>query len=91
MRSVDGKGDECGILNIGAKFRHMLTLNSGPIDTPMIRQSPEADLEPFLSVIPMNRAGAASEVGELIAWLLCDGSKYITGTVQSIDGGWACH
>jgi len=39
--------------------------------------------------IPFRRIGQASEVAELICWLLCDGSSYISGTVQSIDGGWA--
>jgi NAD(P)-dependent dehydrogenase (short-subunit alcohol dehydrogenase family) len=43
-----------------------------------------------LDNIPMGREGKASEVAELICWLLCDGSSYMTGTVQSIDGGWAC-
>ena len=43
-----------------------------------------------LADIPMKREGKASEVAELICWLLCDGSSYMTGTVQSIDGGWAC-
>ena len=43
----------------------------------------------LLSMIPMERFGEASEVAELICWLLCEGSSYITGTVQSIDGGWA--
>ena len=28
------------------------------------------------------RRGTPFEVGSLIAWLLCDQSKYITGTVQ---------
>jgi len=36
------------------------------------------------------RRGTPFEVGSLIAWLLCDQSKYITGTVQVIDGGWVC-
>ena len=42
-----------------------------------------------LGIIPFRRVGQASEVAELICWLLCDGSSYISGTVQSIDGGWA--
>jgi NAD(P)-dependent dehydrogenase (short-subunit alcohol dehydrogenase family) len=42
-----------------------------------------------LGTIPFRRVGQASEVAELICWLLCDGSSYISGTVQSIDGGWA--
>jgi NAD(P)-dependent dehydrogenase (short-subunit alcohol dehydrogenase family) len=36
------------------------------------------------------RRGTPFEVGSLITWLLCDQSKYITGTVQVIDGGWVC-
>lgn len=40
--------------------------------------------------VAMGREGNPSEVAELICWLLCDGSSYMTGTVQSIDGGWAC-
>ena len=43
-----------------------------------------------VALVPMAREGTADEVAELIAWLLCDGSSYMTGTVQSIDGGWAC-
>ncbi|KAF4614362.1 hypothetical protein G7Y89_g15375 [Cudoniella acicularis] len=62
----------------------------GPIDTPMVRKSKETDEEGKVANIPMGREGKAEEVAELIAWLLCDGSSYMTGTVQSIDGGWAC-
>lgn len=38
----------------------------------------------------IKRKGQATEVANLIAWLLCDGSKYISGSVQAIDGAWAC-
>jgi NAD(P)-dependent dehydrogenase (short-subunit alcohol dehydrogenase family) len=62
----------------------------GPIDTPMVAQWKETDVETNLPHIAMGREGKPSEVAELIAWLLCDGSSYMTGTVQSIDGGWAC-
>ncbi|KAF4628147.1 hypothetical protein G7Y89_g10010 [Cudoniella acicularis] len=62
----------------------------GPIDTPMVRKSKETDQGAKLPNVPMGREGKPAEVAELIAWLLCDGSSYITGTVQSIDGGWAC-
>ncbi|KIW07446.1 uncharacterized protein PV09_02285 [Verruconis gallopava] len=36
------------------------------------------------------RRGTPFEVGSLITWLLCDQSRYISGTVQVIDGAWAC-
>jgi NAD(P)-dependent dehydrogenase (short-subunit alcohol dehydrogenase family) len=62
----------------------------GPIDTPMVRKSKETAQTSLLPMIPLGREGQADEVAELICWLLCDRSSYITGTVQSIDGGWAC-
>lgn len=64
--------------------------NSGPIDTPMVRKSKETAKRDLLANIPLAREGQPEEVAELICWLLCDGSSYMTGTVQSIDGGWAC-
>ena len=63
----------------------------------MVRKSKEVvgdegtSANPNLASIPMGREGDVEEVAELIAWLLCDGSSYMSGTVQSIDGGWACH
>lgn len=69
----------------------MLTYKRGPIDTPMVAKSKETDgATSRLSVIPLGREGKADEVAELICWLLCDASSYISGTTQSIDGGWAC-
>lgn len=38
---------------------------------------------------PNKRLGKPIEIAELVLWLLCDSSKFITATVQSIDGGWA--
>jgi NAD(P)-dependent dehydrogenase (short-subunit alcohol dehydrogenase family) len=57
----------------------------------MVHKSKETDTAADkLPNVPMGREGRAEEVAELIAWLLCDGSSYMSGTVQSIDGGWAC-
>ena len=35
----------------------------------------------------MKRYGAPNEVADSVIWLLSGDSKYITGTVISIDGG----
>ena len=67
---------------------------SGPIDTPMMHDSgvladPKDPFSQF-SFIPAQRMGTGDEVAELVAWLLCDKSRFITGTVSLIDGGWCC-
>jgi NAD(P)-dependent dehydrogenase (short-subunit alcohol dehydrogenase family) len=38
----------------------------------------------------LKRIGQPKEVAELVAWLLCDGSTFITGAVNVVDGGWVC-
>jgi len=38
----------------------------------------------------IKREGEPIEIVTLICWVLCDESQYITGSVQQIDGGWAC-
>ncbi|MGF6883135.1 NAD(P)-dependent dehydrogenase (short-subunit alcohol dehydrogenase family) [Nocardia sp. GAS34] len=37
--------------------------------------------------IPAGRPGAAEDVAELVVFLASDRARYITGTVQVIDGG----
>lgn len=37
---------------------------------------------------PMNRIGQPEEVAEVICWLLCERSSYVTGIVHPVDGGW---
>ncbi|KAF2470053.1 NAD(P)-binding protein [Lindgomyces ingoldianus] len=40
--------------------------------------------------VALKRSGKAEEVASLIAFLLGDESKFITGASYSIDGGWNC-
>ncbi len=37
--------------------------------------------------VPMKRSGTPEEVGEVVLWLLSDGSSYCTGTHVDISGG----
>jgi NAD(P)-dependent dehydrogenase (short-subunit alcohol dehydrogenase family) len=63
----------------------------GPIDTPMFRQSAGIrGTEMDLKHIALGRKGHPREVAALVEWLLSDGSTFITGTTQTIDGGWVC-
>jgi 2-keto-3-deoxy-L-fuconate dehydrogenase len=48
---------------------------------------PEEVKRHFDARAPMGRLGTLEEVGQLIVYLVSDDSAYMTGTVQTIDGG----
>lgn len=64
----------------------------GHIDTPGGREQttapnfPDKSLEELGKTIPMCRVGTPEEVGDLVAFLASDESKYVTGTHVIIDG-----
>ena len=75
-----------------------ITVNAicpGMIDTDMVRNmavetnpdDPQSVLKDLARGIPMGRLGTIEEIGELVAFLASDESKYITGTPILIDGG----
>lgn len=59
----------------------------GFIETAMTEQLPEATREKYLSSIPANRFGAASDVAAAVEYLASPGSAYISGAVIPVDGG----
>ena len=75
-----------------------ITVNAvcpGYIETDMVRNvaaetnpnDPQSPLKDLARGIPMGRLGTIEELGELVAFLASDESKYITGTPILIDGG----
>ncbi|KAF2667957.1 NAD(P)-binding protein [Microthyrium microscopicum] len=63
----------------------------GLIDTPMARQSAAIRGSKMpTDHMALRRQGEASEVANLIEFLLSSKSSFITGTTQMIDGGWVC-
>jgi len=59
----------------------------GFIDTDMTKTLDEKVKEAYLSTIPLSRLGEASEVANLVSFLLSNASSYITGETIKIDGG----
>ncbi|KAF2019821.1 NAD(P)-binding protein [Aaosphaeria arxii CBS 175.79] len=72
---------------VGDRSIRVNCIAPGIIDTEMHRESVRIRGKEGDYKIQIPRKGQPEEVAALIAWLLCDGSQYITGTVQIIDGG----
>src|SRR5262249_39940957 len=62
----------------------------GSIRTPMLRGFVGGDeelLEKMGRRAPMGRLGEPEEVAETVVWLLGDGSRFVTGSCVTPDGG----
>ncbi|KAF2715474.1 3-oxoacyl-reductase [Pleomassaria siparia CBS 279.74] len=73
---------------VGDRSIRVNCIAPGIIDTEMHRESVRIRGQEGEYRFQIPRKGHAEEVAALILWLLCDGSQYITGTVQIIDGGY---
>lgn len=76
---------------LGCQEIRVNSIHPGPIDTPMFNPSglPRDQLAAgaMFDRMPLPRAAAVSEVGDLCAFLLSDRSTFITGAEIAIDGG----
>ena len=79
-------------LEWGALGIRVNSIAPGPIDDTegMARLAPnEAAREACRKTVPMQRFGAASEIGEAAMFLSSDAAAYVSGVVLPVDGGWA--
>ncbi len=74
----------------GSKGIRLNAIAPGPFPTEgaWSRLVPDAESEQaWLNRIPLGRVGEHSELADLVAYLVSDGSAYINGEVVTIDGG----
>jgi 3-oxoacyl-[acyl-carrier protein] reductase len=46
------------------------------------------DVEALCDEIPLQRMGSAEEVADMVAFLVSDKARYVTGSVFDVNGGW---
>jgi NAD(P)-dependent dehydrogenase (short-subunit alcohol dehydrogenase family) len=59
----------------------------GFIDTVFVKASLATRGDALLASVPMHRLGQPQEVAELVVWLLSERARYVTGSLQGVDGG----
>ncbi|MEM6415626.1 MAG: SDR family oxidoreductase [Pseudomonadota bacterium] len=78
-------------LEWGPKGLRINSISPGPIDNTegMDRLAPTPELREMVKgTVPMQRMGAASEIGDAALFLASPAAAYITGAVLPVDGGW---
>lgn len=59
----------------------------GPVLTPMVLRDDDPDAAQRIPKTPLGRAGRASDIAELVHFLVSDRSSFMTGAEIAIDGG----
>ncbi|MCR8725342.1 SDR family oxidoreductase [Frigidibacter sp. ROC022] len=63
-------------------------IRPGIIETPIHGKGGQPDRAARMAaLVPMQRAGTASEVAEAVLWLLSDAASYVTGATLDVTGG----
>jgi len=73
----------------GRKGIRAYCLRPGPIDTPMLAAARTLAEREVLARVPLGRLGRPEEVAELAVYLLSGRSAFVSGSVQTVDGGYA--
>lgn len=60
----------------------------GFIDTPLLKNLPQAAVDGLAALHPVGRLGEPAEVAELVLWLSSDKASFVTGSYYPVDGGY---
>lgn len=80
----------CTALEYGPLGIRCNSIAPGIIETSMTKpalSNPDTVAD-WMRRIPLKRLGQPEDVGEVVRWLISDESRYVTGDMVFIDGGW---
>ena len=63
----------------------------GVVQTDLLRQATQQQIDYMLSRVPMGRFGTVEEISSLVAWLASEECSFSTGAVFDISGGRATY
>ncbi len=80
----------CTALEYGPLGIRCNSIAPGIIQTDMTKPalSNEATVADWMRRIPLKKLGQPEDVAEVVAWLVSDESRYVTGDMIFVDGGW---
>ena len=64
------------------------SISPGPFPNPVVQRDQPGFVERLAARVPLGRVGQADEIAGSVAFLLGNGSTYITGQNLAVDGGW---
>lgn len=74
-------------LELGPKGIRSNSIQPGMVNTNLIKMMPKESLDKYLKKFPLGRFGEPEEIAYAVIYLLSDASKWVTGSVLTIDGG----
>lgn len=80
---VKALADELSLSNVRVN-----AVAPGIIDTKMVSEYDENEINEIVNEIPLGRVGCPNDVANAVSFLISDQSNYITGQVVNVNGGW---
>ncbi|TSD40250.1 SDR family oxidoreductase [Rhodococcus sp. KBS0724] len=78
-------------MELGPRGIRVNAILPGYIHSDMQQQTPQDFIDAHLSLIPLGRVGAPTDVAPLVSFLMSDGASWISGVDIPVDGGAVGH
>lgn len=75
-------------LEYGEQNIRVNAVGPGYIETPLLDEMDEEQINQLIGLHPIGRLGEAEEIAELVLWLASEKSSFVTGSYYPIDGGY---